>query len=377
MRHFYILVLLSALTLILSCTLRATDKASPTKAQVNDCNCTCTSAPWPAPAAPGAPTVVKVIRPAQSGYPCALQAKLGDRIEVIVQGLGSLLKGKSCSDLMLYLNDRMIPGLHPLEGGCYPQAGIVQFLLERNKDSKETWAEVIGDPDTHKRQVKVSVGFLPQGPIPTKILRGNQVKACQFKLLLYHKTRLRNVALLLASALVLFVWLCHTSEILRNSSPAVPAGQKKPYSLARSQMAFWFFLVISAFLLIWQSTREMTAIPASVLGLIGIAAGTFVGAEAIKTSKDNAAAAVAAAPAPPAPAPPAVVPVSKHFLVDVLSDDNGISFHRFQMFVWTIILGILFVAGVWHNLDMPDFDSTLLGLTGISAGTYLGFKLSS
>jgi hypothetical protein len=61
-------------------------------------------------------------------------------------------------------------------------------------------------------------------------------------------------------------------------------------------------------------------------------------------------------------------------LKDILSDDNGVSFHRFQVFAWTIVLVAVFVRQVTTYLIMPEFDSSLLILMGISSGTYLGFK---
>jgi hypothetical protein len=66
--------------------------------------------------------------------------------------------------------------------------------------------------------------------------------------------------------------------------------------------------------------------------------------------------------------------VSSGFLRDVLSDSSGYSFHRFQIFAWTIVLGIIFVSSVYNSLTMPEFSTTLLGLMGLSAGTYIGFK---
>ena len=54
---------------------------------------------------------------------------------------------------------------------------------------------------------------------------------------------------------------------------------------------------------------------------------------------------------------------------------QGVSFHRFQMAVWTVVLGFVFVVAVYNTLAMPDFSAMLLGLTGISAGTYVGFKI--
>jgi hypothetical protein len=51
-----------------------------------------------------------------------------------------------------------------------------------------------------------------------------------------------------------------------------------------------------------------------------------------------------------------------------------VDFHRFQMMTWTLILGVIFIFGVFQQLAMPKFDATLLALMGISSGTYLGFK---
>jgi hypothetical protein len=60
---------------------------------------------------------------------------------------------------------------------------------------------------------------------------------------------------------------------------------------------------------------------------------------------------------------------------DFLSENGSITFHRFQIFVWTIVLGIIFCVTVYNDLNMPQFSATLLALMGISAGTYIGFKL--
>jgi len=65
---------------------------------------------------------------------------------------------------------------------------------------------------------------------------------------------------------------------------------------------------------------------------------------------------------------------SQGLLRDILRDGSGYSFHRFQIFAWTIVLGIIFVSSVYNNLSMPEFSTTLLGLMGISSGTYIGFK---
>ena len=68
------------------------------------------------------------------------------------------------------------------------------------------------------------------------------------------------------------------------------------------------------------------------------------------------------------------------WILDLLSEENDMSkpqimsFHRFQIIVWTLVLGVVFCSEVLTKLGMPNFDSTLLILMGISSGTYLGFK---
>src|SRR5271156_6951465 len=49
---------------------------------------------------------------------------------------------------------------------------------------------------------------------------------------------------------------------------------------------------------------------------------------------------------PPAPTPG----VSKNFLQDVLNGGDGISFHRFQIAIWTIVLGAVFVWAVYRYI---------------------------
>ena len=65
---------------------------------------------------------------------------------------------------------------------------------------------------------------------------------------------------------------------------------------------------------------------------------------------------------------------SEGFWKDLLTDVDGISLHRFQIVVWTLVLGFIFLVSVYKTLAMPEFGGTLVALMGISAGTYIGFK---
>jgi len=62
------------------------------------------------------------------------------------------------------------------------------------------------------------------------------------------------------------------------------------------------------------------------------------------------------------------------FFKDVTTDINGTAIHRLQVFCWTLILGGIFIIGVYRDLAMPEFGGTLLALMGISSAGYVGFK---
>lgn len=68
---------------------------------------------------------------------------------------------------------------------------------------------------------------------------------------------------------------------------------------------------------------------------------------------------------------------SQGFFIDILSDDNGISLHRFQNLAWTLIAITVYlykVSQVTTGCQLPELSDTLLALTGISSATYLVMK---
>ncbi len=233
--------------------------------------------------------------------------------------------------------------------------------------------------------------------------------------------RLFAVSLLIvATAFGLFVWLAMTTAIIRDPNPDVNDPKHRCYSLGKFQMAVWYFLVLAAFLFLWTIKGFSPTITEQVLGLIGIASATALGATVIDVSKAKSAqvsmtssmttqaelsseierlkARVAAAASDQEREAAAQTIAAKTvlleqsqqafaaaergakpshsttFLADLLHDADGVSFHRFQILVWTLVLGFVFAVSVWTELKMPAFDTSLLALMGISSGTYLGFK---
>jgi len=66
---------------------------------------------------------------------------------------------------------------------------------------------------------------------------------------------------------------------------------------------------------------------------------------------------------------------SQNFVRDVLTNPNGeVNLHRYQMFIWTIVLGLVFIYEVLTTFKMPEFDTTLLALQGLSSGTFVALK---
>src|SRR5258706_2410438 len=278
-------------------------------------------------------------------------AGLDDRISVHVQNFGTLLKNANgnCQGIVLFLDGMPIKG--DQAESCDPVAGHVRYRLLRTKDDDAAWHTLLGSPPGYTHTVDISVGSDQQFSVPS---------TATFMLEIIPHEQFLIFLALLALSLAIFIYLCRTTSLVRSGTHPVP--HMRPYSLSLFQMSFWFFLVIAAYVFMWLITDELDTITDSVLGLIGIGAATALGAVLIEKNKTG-------------PQPDEPGGTSKGFLNDVMSDPNGVSLHRFQMFVWTLVLGVIFIGSVYKNLEMPEFSATLLGLMGISSGTYLGFKV--
>ena len=346
--------------------------------------------------------------------------ELDDIIEIDVENLEPWAEKNDASKLVPYINGRSIKGNYPEE--LHLQRGRLIYHLEITPDNKEVWTDLLGAPDHIRRPVTLSVGLENNSAFDSVYQKENPV------VLTIISPVYGFVSLaVIAATLVLLVWLARKTNIIREPGPPPAPGKRRPYNLGRSQMAFWFFLIYASYLSIWLITSALDTITASLLALMGISAGTALGEAMIDNGKDTAKAnqiqdltaerqaveqsisqsekdldAMNAAPATLADQSNRdalnrmltdsrtrlgqidqqlrslnggqTAPASAGFLRDVLSDGSGYSFHRFQIFAWTIVLGIIFVSSVYNNLTMPEFSTTLLGLMGLSAGTYIGFK---
>jgi hypothetical protein len=222
------------------------------------------------------------------------------------------------------------------------------------------------------------------------------------------------------------LWLgARNSTLLRDNLLPQIAPRQQPYSLGRWQMAFWFLLIFASFIAIYVTTwRYNGVITSQELWLMGISATSGVAAVAVDVVKDSLAdaanrglkalgfttyadvertrAEITQLQAQLPGADPATVAllatqirnkqllltayedkikpfVSEGWYKDITTDANGAALHRVQALAWTLALGVIFVATVIYSIrlrepGMPQFDSSLLLLLGISNAGYVGFK---
>jgi hypothetical protein len=151
----------------------------------------------------------------------------------------------------------------------------------------------------------------------------------------------------------------------RTKSKAVK--KTSPYSLAKTQFAGWTVIIASAYIYLSLTKGDCAdaAINKTALVLMGIGTGILTASAIIdkREMQDHR--------------PRHQNKPSEGFFVDILSDEHGVSIHRFQNFVWTAIAMIVYVSKVAHVQNgciMPELSDTLLALTGISGITFLTMR---
>ncbi|HEU0173619.1 MAG TPA: hypothetical protein VFV58_05100 [Blastocatellia bacterium] len=302
--------------------------------------------------------------------------------------------------------------------------GFLSFHLRRaadsteeRKDNLENWADLLGlalsDMDAI-HEVKVGVGLADGSPI---IVEGES--KTRLSLVRFSKFWMAVFITFFLLCLLALIWLAWKKELLCDRAPVL-WGQRMPFSLGSVQAAWWFVIILGSFIFIWLVTGQYDYSATAII-LLSISLGTALGGSIIDINKQGAPAdsnlngndldlllaekrrlekglndlwrSKAKFEEKQARSdemmkdynkligdltqkfPSAIGHHREGFIIDILSDANGVSFHRFQMAIWTLVLGGFFIISVLSHLEMPEFNTTLLALMGISATAYLGFKI--
>jgi hypothetical protein len=333
-------------------------------------------------------------------------AGVGDEIILTISNLDVLLtdvqQNQKNTEPLLFINNIAMHGIKPVSKES--SSGKIVYLLKRDTDSGDAWSSLLGNwkfTELYKT-VSISIGNENKA-IPSDVqLRLIFIKGWPFVIWLIS-------VLFLAG---LFLYLGIKTPILKYTDNA------SPYSLSKTQMIIWIFVILSSYMFIWIVIQDFNSVNDTALKLLGLSLISGGAAIFIDTRKSNRVNKLTAESSSlqniikdlklkisslqsslgdqlvslqkdlnDKTMQKAIVddridnyPVSNNssaetFIKDILQDADGWSLPRVQVFLWTIVLVVIFIKNVYSQLAMPEFNESLLYLMGISQGAYLGFKL--
>jgi hypothetical protein len=184
-------------------------------------------------------------------------------------------------------------------------------------------------------------------------------------------------------------------------------GSKNPWKLvegadgtastSKFQWFLWLVVILFSYTALWVLRAEqgnfsaLSEIPANLLTVLGFSTGTAAAAKGItsgyvqsgRVAKTTPAQAAAAQAAPAQGAVPAQGGQAASAQGGILQDDSGIpELAKIQIVGFTFIAVGVFLITTIHQIlvndltaGLPNIDSSLMVLMGISSGGYLGKKL--
>lgn len=145
-----------------------------------------------------------------------------------------------------------------------------------------------------------------------------------------------------------------------------------PYSYARVQLFWWTIIILGSYIIFFGLTGELLPLNATTvillgLGVVVLAGGKLIDKQQISDKK---------------------IPLggrtqdknySNDFFINILSDEKGVSLHRFQAVVFNVVFGVGFLGSFCKEVaarqyPFIEFNEWQFALLGISASAYLGLK---
>lgn len=275
----------------------------------------------------------------------------GDTLVVQLEHIDILLDKEkvNLNEITLYINEFALNTLMPIR--CVNDKNEICFVLnERLLNAEE------------KKYIKKLPGlFLKEVGIGIQIRNTDIFYKCSKKLFI-GLTKFKDefiISCFFSVALFIFLLvLCKRTSLIRDKS--TQPLKVRAFSLSRSQLAWWTFIILTSYLFIYLVTGETDLLNFTAVTLLGISAGTAAVGSTIDSSESTEERHQNEA--------------SQGWLLDVLSDSGGISIHRLQTLIFNLIFGVIFLRYVATNFTMPEFSDNQLILLGLSAGTYTFVK---
>ena len=263
--------------------------------------------------------------------------------------------------------------------------GVFRFVFPIH-DTPEDRAEWNKLRSTHGelRPVSISVAFDLEGlthTLQTKL--GSSLDSVasgmpeqQFKFRVYSGYRAAAFVVIYVVFIGVFFLFAQVPNLVRDPDGPMRAG-KHVFSLSRCQLAWWFFVILAAWIFLWVTTSARDTLNQTALIVSGIgSAAALSGVLAGKVRDSVTGSTLANVNVEMEQRPPGFKAGPGAVLYDLLSDRDTVGFHRFQLLVWNVILGGVFLWQTWDDFSMPEFNATLLGLLGLSAATFVGMKMT-
>jgi hypothetical protein len=322
-------------------------------------------------------TIVNITHP-QEDLSKNLKLNIGDYIYVQISNVSrSLAQGSSIdkNKFILYFDAWAMNGIKPdkiMFVDTFHVGLKIRLFYKINRDAQsyEAWSYFFQYPlAISDRTMTLDIGYNDNQPF-------NSDK--KINLVLINKSNFFVTIILIISLFLFLIVLAATTNLLKN-----PSSDNSPacYSLAKTQLAFWNFIIAAMALYIWTITGDCPYLSQTALILIGISTITIAGSKFVDKiqAPDNKY-----PPDPGAVNNQTVVNTRKgkttfvsqvyKFIMDILSDSNGLSINRVQMVLWSLIIFIFLLQDVVKTLVFPELPDSLLVLTGISNGTYVLLK---
>lgn len=299
--------------------------------------------------------------------------QLEDQVRLKVLGLRQALGyyKRKPEDLRLFVDGVAFP--MPPEAGSVDSTHsrdttTVRFRLRRDASTESIWQLFYQVRNKLAHEAHIGVGF------DNGQLGGSNPRPIHLELV--RATELNVGMALVAAFLLLLLYLGWHSNLLRSdvvqgalanatatqTTTIDLTGQHYetvPFSLSKVQLAFWTFLIVSAYLLCYLVTGELTTLPGSLLGLLGVSLGSDLFSRVL--SREQVA----------VNGPLTVHTPSAGFWRDILAEQNRFSIARIQFLLFNLLVGFYFIRHVWKLWNLPDLDSGLLALVSISATGFL------